>query len=230
LKSVAIIADIHSNIIALQEVMKSVKKADHILCAGDLVGYNPWPNESIRLIQEKGIHSIMGNHDAVIVDGSYDTMNPQAKLALQYTHKIISEENIEYLNSLSKKFTIQIEDVTLCAYHGSPLHPLRQYVYPWAPRNFVRTLVDMIEGNVLILGHTHIPMMFNFNDKLLINPGSVGQPRDKNPQASYMILQIEGSRINVEHHRVDYNIDVVMSKIVEEGLPLSLAHRLKKGI
>ncbi len=210
--------------------MKSVENADHILCAGDLVGYNPWPNESIRLIQEKGIQSVMGNHDAAIVDESYDTMNPQAKSALQYTHKIISEENIEYLNSLSKKLTIQVEDITLCAYHGSPLSPLRQYVYPWAPRRFLRTLVDMVEGNILILGHTHIPMIFTFTDKLLINPGSVGQPRDKNPQASYMILQIEGTKINLEHHRVDYNIDVVMSKIIEEELPISLAHRLKKGV
>ena len=230
MKSVAIIADIHSNIIALQEVMKSMKNVDHILCAGDLVGYNPWPNESIRFIQEKGIKSIMGNHDAAIVDGSYDTMNPQAKLALQYTHKKISQENIEYLNSISKKLTIQVEDVSLCAYHGSPLSPLRQYVYPWAPRRFLRTLVDMVEGEVLILGHTHIPMIFSFNDKLLINPGSVGQPRDKNPQASYMILQIEGKKINVEHHRVYYNIDVVMSKIIEDGLPIALAHRLKNGI
>jgi len=171
------------------------------------------------LVQEKGIQSIMGNHDAAIVDGSYDIMNPQAKLALQYTHKIISEENIKYLNSISKKLTIHIEDVTLCAYHGGPLSPLRQYVYPWAPRNFLRTLVDMVEGNVLILDHTHIPMIFDFNDKLLINLGSVGQPRDKNSQASYMILQIEGTKINVEHYRVDYNIDVVMSKIIEDGLP-----------
>jgi putative phosphoesterase len=157
-------------------------------------------------------------------------MNPQAKLALQYTHQIISDKNMEYLNSLSKKLTIQVEEVTLYTYHGSPIFPLRQYVYPWAPQRFLRTLVDMIEGNVLILGHTHIPMIFNFNDKILINPGSVGQPRDKNPKASYMILEIEGARINVEHHRVDYNIDIVMSKIIEDGLPISLAHRLKKGI
>lgn len=210
--------------------MKRVKNADHILCAGDLVGYNPWPNESIRLIRGKGIQSVMGNHDAAIVNRSYDIMNPQAKLALQYTHQIISDKNVEYLNSLSKKLTIQVEEVTLYTCHGSPIFPLRQYVYPWAPQRFLRTLVDMIEGNVLILGHTHIPMIFNFNDKILINPGSVGQPRDKNPKASYMILQIEGARINVEHHRVDYNIDIVMSKIIEDGLPISLAHRLKKGI
>lgn len=225
-----IIADVHSNIIALQEVMKREKHVDLILCAGDLVGYNSWPNECIRLIQENGIPSVLGNHDAAIAAGSYDTMNPQAKLALHYTHQIISDGNREYLNSLSKKLTIQVEDVTFCVYHGSPLFPLKQYVYPWAPQRFLRTLVDMVEGNVLILGYTHIPMLFNFNDKLLINPGSVGQPRDKNPQASYMILQIEGSRINVQHHRVDYNIDVVVSKIIEIGLPTFLAHRLRRGI
>jgi len=230
LKKVAVIADIHSNIIALQEVIRHVKNSDLILCAGDLIGYNPWPNECIRLIQQNRVQSVIGNHDAAIVAGSNDIMNPQAKFALQYTHQIISDENVEYLSSFSKKLTIQVEDVKLCIYHGSPLFPLKQYVYPWAPQGFLRMLVDMAESDILILGHTHIPMVFNFDDKLLINPGSVGQPRDKNPQASYMILQIEGERINVEQHRVDYNIDVVMSKIIEVGLSTFLAHRLKRGV
>ena len=230
MKNVAIIADIHSNIIALQEVMKRISYGDIVLFAGDLVGYNPWPNECIKLIQKKGIRSVIGNHDAAIVNGSYDSMNPQAKLALHYTRQIISDENMEYLNTLSKKLTIQVEDVIFCVYHGSPLFPLKQYVYPWTPKSTLRTFIDMVEGDILILGHTHIPMLFNFNNKLLINPGSVGQPRDKNPQASYMILQIEDTKINVEHHRVDYNVDVVMSKIIEVGLPTFLAHRLKRGV
>ncbi len=230
MKKVAVIADIHSNIIALQEIIRHVKKSDLILCAGDLIGYNPWPNECVRLVQQNRVQSVIGNHDAAIVTGSNDIMNLQAKLALQYTHQIISDENVEYLSSLSKKLTIQVEDVKFCVYHGSPLFPLKQYVYPWAPQRFLKMLIDMAESDILILGHTHIPMLFNFNDKLLINPGSVGQPRDKNPQASYMTLQIEGEKINVEHHRVDYDIDVVMNKIIEVGLSTFLAHRLKRGV
>jgi len=230
LKKVAVIADVHSNVIALQEVIKHVKNSDLILCAGDLIGYNPWPNECVKLIQQNRVHSVIGNHDAAIVARSNDVMNPQAKAALQYTRQIISDENVEYLNSISKKLTIQVEDLKICAYHGSPLFPLKQYVYPWAPQRFLRMLVDMAESDVLILGHTHIPMLFNFNNKLLINPGSVGQPRDKNPRASYMILQIEGQRISVEQHRVDYDTEVVMSKIIEVGLPPFLANRLKRGV
>ncbi len=118
MKKVAVIADIHSNIIALQEVIRHVKKSDLILCAGDLIGYNPWPNECVRLVQQNRVQSVIGNHDAAIVTGSNDIMNLQAKLALQYTHQIISDENVEYLSSLSKKLTIQVEDVKFCVYHA----------------------------------------------------------------------------------------------------------------
>ena len=228
---ILIISDIHANITALESVLSAAGEVDGVWCLGDLVGYGPDPNECVeRVRQLPNLVCLIGNHDAAIVNGSYDSMNPQAKLALHYTRQIISDENMEYLNTLSKKLTIQVEDVIFCVYHGSPLFPLKQYVYPWTPKSTLRTFIDMVEGDILILGHTHIPMLFNFNNKLLINPGSVGQPRDKNPQASYMILQIEDTKINVEHHRVDYNVDVVMSKIIEVGLPTFLAHRLKRGV
>ncbi|MBS3815451.1 MAG: metallophosphoesterase family protein, partial [Hadesarchaea archaeon] len=112
--------------------------------------------------------------------------------------------------------------------HGSPRRPLMEYIFPGSSNQELVRLTKGVNADIIILGHTHVPLERRIMGKLIINPGSVGQPRDRNPKASYMILKI-GRNIEVENNRVEYDIDLTMEKIEEVGLPEKLATRLNFG-
>ncbi len=219
---IAFISDIHGNLIALEEVLDSIGKTK-VVCLGDLVGYNPFPNEVVEIVKEKKIASIMGNHDYATLTGDVSWFNPIAARAILWTRKVLKEENFEFLSKL--KISL-IENDIYCV-HGSPLNPLEEYVFPDYPTNLLNKFLKVAKTKTVALGHTHVPFVRYLEEGIIFNAGSVGQPRDGDPRACYVIFDTK--KENVEIVRVEYDIDAVAKEIIKAGLPKELALRLYKG-
>lgn len=250
----AIIADIHANYEALQSVLEAieVEGIDDIFCCGDVIGYGADANktvEEIRRVAKDG--TILGNHDAAVLksdNGFIDFFNPLAKQAVQYHKEVLTEENVLWLGNLPE--SLHFEQFYFC--HASP-GDVHNYLA--TENDFHRAFgSSAVQGSwISFFGHTHMPACINcdglgiisfeeiasgrdtgdyeiplFDDlRYFINPGSVGQPRDENPKASFAIFDME--RKTIAFRRVSYDIDLAMAKIIAAGLPEHLAVRLKYG-
>jgi len=240
---ILVIADIHANLHALNSVLMDAKdNYDVAWCLGDIVGYGPDPNECIQAIKElPGFICLAGNHDCATV-GNMDlnTFNPIAYQALSWTQNTLTNESHNYLHKLNS--SMYIKDVTLA--HGSPNNPLWEYITDpdVANQNFVT-----IQGNLCLVGHTHIPRIFSHDSiecneitvdttrsfnlskrQYILNPGSVGQPRDQNPLAAYGILDLAEN--SWQQLRVAYDIRATQDRMIIEQLPEELIMRLSFGI
>jgi diadenosine tetraphosphatase ApaH/serine/threonine PP2A family protein phosphatase len=240
----AILADIHSNLAAFQAVLEDSEKRggfEEIWCLGDVVGYGPDPKECLQLLRQHRHLCIAGNHDGAAI-GEVDTsyFNHKAAAAAHWTASQLSAEDIDYLRHLP--LTLQQGDFTLA--HGSPREPIWEYVLSTqdAKANFA-----YFDTRFCLIGHSHVPLVFDLDqdnlcrlhqlpgelflkqteNRLIINCGGVGQPRDGDPRASYGILDDEKGI--VYHYRVNYDISATQQKMIKAGLPLRLAERLSYG-
>jgi predicted phosphodiesterase len=239
---ILVISDIHANLTALEAVVADAGEFDSAWCLGDLVGYGPDANECITLVQQlPNLLCIIGNHDAAAlryIDA--DTFNPEARAALHWTQQILTEESRIFLSSLTER--IQIDQVTLT--HGSPRHPVWEYLLD------TRTATlsfDYFDTPLCFVGHTHLPVIYSLQDtnhlarlsipepnqamqlpgRAIVNPGSVGQPRDRDPRAAFAIYDTE---TNVwDYRRVSYDIGAVQARMNAAGLPERHIHRLSAG-
>jgi len=219
---IGLISDVHSNLIALERVLEKLNSCDIIYCAGDVIGYYPYPEETIEKFMEEGILSVLGNHDNAILKSDFSGMNPYAVKALVYTEERLREKNFEWLASLP----VSIEAEYFKIYHGMPAEnesALTIYLFPYDP--LIDSFVEKY-GNIVI-GHTHIQFKKNFEKGFFVNPGSVGQPRDGDSRAAYAILDISSQQLKLE--RVEYNIDEVYEAVLNAGLPEFLGKRLYDG-
>ena len=237
---IAVLSDIHSNLAALEAVAKDMDRIDQLWVLGDVVGYGPQPNEVIAALQRLGARSVMGNHDGAAI-GTVDPadFNPDAARAIAWTASVIDENTRGYLAALPEVRT----DGDLTAVHGSPRDPVWEYVTSpaLAAPNF-----GAFETRLCLFGHTHMPIVFRQaadgvatvrvrpddpveldGSRCLINPGSVGQPRDGNPQSSYLVL--DSDRACLEYRRVSYDIEATQRSMREVGLPVRLIERLAYG-
>ncbi|MDI6902470.1 MAG: metallophosphoesterase family protein [Methanocellales archaeon] len=219
---IALISDIHSNLPALKAVLDIID-VDQILCAGDIVGYYPFPNEVIELVKEHDLRSIYGNHDKAVITGDTSWFNPIAASAIEWTRDNISLEGIKFLEELPAQ--LMFEDVAIV--HGSP-HDPDEYVYPTTSPAKLEKFLDQVSKKVLVLGHTHVQWSLELGDRKIINPGAVGQPRDGNPKAAYAILDTKSKEFTM--HRIGYDVEETASKTLEVGLPQHLARRLFFGL
>jgi len=240
----AILGDIHSNLVAFQAVLKDSEKRggfEEIWCLGDVVGYGPNPRECIQLLRQHRHICIAGNHDWAAI-GEVDTsyFNPEAAAACHWTASQLNSEDIDYLHHLP--LTLHQGDFTLT--HGSPKEPIWEYVLSvhTASANFA-----YFDTRFCLIGHSHVPLLFHFDqdnlcqlrqlpselflkqeeNRLIINCGGVGQPRDGDPRASYSILDDE-ERV-IYHYRVEYDISTTQQNMAKAGLPPRLATRLSYG-
>lgn len=242
-----IFSDIHGNIEAFEALMKFKRKhkIDHYICLGDLVGYGASPNEIIDGIKAlEPLSIIRGNHDKAACDPeSIKSFNPIAASAIFWTQQNITKENLKYLCGL-KKGPMRINDsTTIC--HGAPFD---EDYYIFGEFDAAEAFLHL-ETKVNFFGHTHYPFIYKENDHLvegifltrfsqdiklqdnfryLINPGSVGQPRDRNTKSACAIYDSSANKISF--HRVAYDIAKAQKKIKEAGLPPALAERLNIGI
>jgi len=228
---IAIISDIHSNLDAIQTVIANLPTYDELLCLGDIVGYGPQPNEVIEQVQHlKPAAVLMGNHDYAVVTGDTSGFSAHATVAVDWTRQHITEQNQHYLSKLPPSTKLDLSGVPLALFHGSPSDPLTEYIFPGIPERMARKLIQAGGAPLVFLGHTHMPMVYSFQGEMLANPGSVGQPRDGDPRASFALLTISNGRFSFHISRVEYDIDSVASKIHRAGLPEFLANRLYVGM
>ena len=237
---ILVFSDIHSNLSALEAVLAAAGNVDAYWCLGDIVGYGPDANECIARVKElPNLVCVRGNHDAATL-GEVDqqTFNHEASLAITWTKRNLKAEGMEYLMSLPEKLVIN--DVTIV--HGSPHNPVWDYVmdYMTASRMF-----QFYNTRICLVGHTHVPAIWKEAEvtppkgpvmdfhktkiltKTILNPGSVGQPRDHDPRASYAIFDPDES--TWELRRTNYDIESVQSRIKKSGLPWRHAMRLAEG-
>lgn len=222
LMKVAVIADIHANFPALEKVLEDIRGAP-IFCCGDLVGYNTFPNEVIDLIRTNNATSILGNHDLAVLTGDTGWFNSEAIKAIEWTAGKLTTENRSFLEALPRAY----ENEFYMA-HGSPKNQLEGYIFSDDPDYVFSDFFNYTERDIIILGHTHMPFVKKIDGKLIFNPGSVGQPRDSDPRASYAILDTEKKEVKIK--RVGYDIEKTSTAIMKAGLPKRLGIRLFRGI
>ncbi len=223
---IALLADVHANLPALEAVLKDVEivGADQIWVAGDLVGYNPWPNEVVQALKERRVRAIRGNHDRAVLTGNTAWFNDVAAAAVRWTRIVLTPASVGYLTSLDDRVRIPTPEGMIAMFHGSPRND-DEYVMPWAADHL---LVRMAHAPFVILGHTHIPMAFTTRYGILVNPGSVGQPRDNDPRAAWALLDTRWG--TVLQRRVPYDVGAVVAAIHKAGLPPELGDRLRAGV
>jgi predicted phosphodiesterase len=242
IQRIGIFSDIHGNFQALEAVLRILEEqeeVDRLYCCGDIVGYGGNPNECVELLREKEIPVVAGNHDHAalgLTDTSY--FNEIAKTAIQWTGEVLKPENAEFIRSLP----MHIVDEEVLIVHSSPKDP-----DAW---NYILTLGDArinfeyFEEQICFVGHSHQPFIIESSKgnlscpsqptiavkqdhRYLINVGSVGQPRDGNPDASYAIYDRKEERIEIK--RVTYDMNGAQDAIRVQGLPVQLAERLSHG-
>lgn len=240
-----VVSDIHSNIVAFEAVLDDTQRHggfDRILCLGDIIGYGPWPNECIQRLRETDHVAVAGNHDwAGINKIPVTSFHSDAASACLWNGSQLQADNVSYLFDLP--LTTTEDDFTLV--HGSLRDPLWEYLL--GPKSAKENL-DLLQTSYLLVGHSHLPMLFfeqikgddltellcepgssfDFDqNRVILNPGSVGQPRDGDPRASYVLYDSEFRVANL--YRVDYSIDLVQQEMVRVGLPSRMSERLRDG-
>jgi len=224
---VLVLSDVHSNLPAIEAVFDDAGCWDAGICAGDIVGYGPHPQECIDQISFKGFSTVTGNHDRAVATVETDWFNDDAQEAIRINRSMLPSASLRWLGSLPTGLSHEFNGVNVLVYHGSPTQPLTSYVFQTEAETHVKEYLLQTGADVLILGHTHIPYTVQWGNSLILNPGSVGQPRDGDPRASYLILDTES--LKAEHRRVKYNIDATAEAIDAAGLPHRFATRLYRG-
>ncbi len=237
-----IFSDIHGNLEALQAVLKRMDElgVERRVCLGDVVGYGPNPNECVELVREHSHIAILGNHDSVALGWeASESFNFYARRAIEWTREVLTPESQDYLKALRY---LEAEN-DLCFVHASPHSPADWY--------YITDLEDAADSfnffreRICFIGHTHFPVIvvkendqtFRICDtytyetrpgeRLLVNDGSVGQPRDRNPLASFAVCDSETGAVEVL--RVDYPVAVTQEKMRALGFADFLIHRLEEG-
>jgi len=242
---VAVISDIHGNWHALDAVLHALgeERPDAVWCLGDVVGYGPRPNECCGAVAERADHGLCGNHDLGVL-GEIDlrSFTDDAATSAAWTQRVLSEDARLYLASLEP--SAEVPNAGAALYHASPLDPVWEYVLS---EETARAALAATSAPLVLVGHSHVPLAISQNGgavqgelapggteielterRWLLNPGSVGQPRDGDPRAAYLLLDLE-TRF-ASFRRVAYSIADTQRELRECGLPEALAARLEHGV
>jgi diadenosine tetraphosphatase ApaH/serine/threonine PP2A family protein phosphatase len=240
---VLVISDIHANLTALEAVLVNAGKVDETWCLGDMVGYGPDPNECVnRLRQLPKLTCLMGNHDyAATGELALEAFNTEARRSLVWQREHLTAEGLAFLRELPQDIQTR-DDISMA--HGSPRDPVWEYVLNTL---VARINLEYFQTPWCFVGHSHFQAIFQYNvenddmtievppadehygliGRAILNPGSVGQPRDRDPRAAYAIYYPETHLW--EPRRVEYDIKSVQKRITEAGLPPRHAERLAGG-
>jgi len=219
--TVALISDIHANKPALDAVLDDMPSVDGFVNAGDTVGYNPYPSECLEAVRDHRMATVQGNHDRAVGGEASFGFHSTAGRAVEWTERHLDDGAVEWLGGLPQESETVFGGTRVKVVHGAPGAPDR-YTYP---ADFSPSLLS--GEDVLVLGHTHVQAKERFDEGVVVNPGSVGQPRDGDPRAGYALLDEETG--DVELRRVEYPVSQVQDEIRRAGLPESLAERLAEG-
>lgn len=254
---IALFSDIHANLPALEACFKSIEeqKPDAIYCLGDLVGYNIWANEVISEIRRRGIPTIAGNYDEGIglmsdeCGCAYktDTEKDMGKISISYTNSIVKPEERKYLRTLPAhikvEFQLNEDKLNLLLVHGSP-RKINEYLFEDRDEKSLLRIMEQADADIMCFGHTHKPYhrmlptepTENTHYRHAINIGSVGKPKDGNPQGGYVMLTINADSsitnkdaVQVEFIRFDYDIEKAAKAVEDSPLPNEYAEMLRNG-
>ncbi len=238
---IGVLSDIHANLPALEAVLAAMPSVDAIWQLGDVVGYGPFPDQVVARLRETGAEGVRGNHDAAAL-GELDTgdFNVDARRAIEWTRSVVAGDTLAWLRSLPQR--TELEGFTLV--HGSPRDPTWEYV---TSTPVARAGIAAMTTHNGLHGHTHVPIAFLLDDgrletvgpadgsrltidgrRMLVNPGSVGQPRDGIPTASWLLLDTDADAIT--WHRTAYDVAPVQAAMLDAGLPARLVERLSYGL
>ncbi|WP_313693125.1 metallophosphoesterase family protein [Halorarum halobium] len=229
-----LISDVHGNRVALEAVLADMPPVDGLLCAGDVVGYGPWPGACVAELRERDVPTVSGNHDRAVVAGSAPRFNSMGQAGVEYAHRELDATALDWLASLPE--ATMIADGRVATVHD---HPTRRNHYTY-PEEFGAGLLAAAgnadgrigqatgdDPDVLVLGHTHVQGHERFPEGVVVNPGSVGQPRDRDPRAAYAVLDLDD--LTVDERRVAYDVDEVVAAVQDAGLPEQIGTRLSEG-
>lgn len=212
-RRVGVLSDVHGNAVALAAVLQDMPSVDALVCAGDIVGYGPSPGSCLETIRDKGVPTVAGNHDRAVVQGRpYESGD-------EYAHRTLSESALAWLSDLPRDRTLF--DGRLKVVHDHP-EERNRYTIPAA---FDPGLLGA--EDVLVLGHTHIQHAETFDDGIVVNPGSVGQPRDGDPDAAYAVVDLTAG--TVDCRRVPYDISLVQDRIEATDIDAHNGERLTQA-
>jgi diadenosine tetraphosphatase ApaH/serine/threonine PP2A family protein phosphatase len=240
---VLIVSDIHANQVALEAVLQDAPAHEAVWCLGDVIGYGPNPNECVEIVRDlPNLICLTGNHDAAAMGGvDLSSFNPEARQSLEWTQSVLDQDTVAFLKERPEVVEAS-KHVTLA--HGSPRFPVYEYLLDTrsATENF-----DYFKTDYCFVGHTHLPVLFYLEPgdymsrlavppintvtelapRAILNPGSVGQPRDRDPRSSYAIYDTESHFW--DYRRVEYDIKETQRRMQEIGLPPRHAERLEGG-
>lgn len=243
----ALVSDIHANLPALEAVARDIE-ARHDIAAtyhlGDLVGYAPWPNETVALLRERGVVGVAGNYDSTTADGykhcgckyEHPRQEELSHLSYEWTRRHTSLETKQYLASLPFRIDLRplgghLSGPTVTLLHGN--HVLNTvYVDEDRSDGFLEKMGNAVgaqAGDVVCFGHTHVPWHRIVDHVHYVNTGSVGRPKDGDWRAGYVFLEVAREEVRVEVIRVDYDVEKAARAIIESDLPSDLAEYLRTG-
>ena len=213
---IGLIADIHSNLPALDAMLRALANVDMLVCAGDLVGYYNSPNEVCALIRDKAQFVVRGNHEDLLSDTS-----PQAvdDMYTDWTRSVLAADNLRWLTSLPEESEFRIDEALVHVRHTVKSG---EYVYPGSP---LLSRIHLGFSELMVIGHTHHPMMEHCGAGTVVNPGSVGQPRDLDPRPSFAVLETNTGE--VVFGRTEYDIQHLQSELRSLKWDEALINRLQ---
>lgn len=240
MKQITVFGDIHANLPALQAVLADMRQRgldENLFCLGDLVGYGTFPDEVIEVIRGLGIPTIMGNYDQGVGNDSddcgcaYRTEEARrlGEQSIAWSNAHTSPENKAFLRELYREIPLELGDLRVLLVHGSP-RKINEYLYEDRPDSSFERIMDHVNVDVLVCGHTHLPYHKILpSGRHVINAGSVGKPKDNNPQACYVVLRADGQDLQVEFIRVPYDVEMAAMAIETTQMPDVFAQMLRDG-
>ena|GEM_PF-439827 len=224
MSKIRVLSDIHSNSEALRAVLSSSSDIDKIFCCGDVIGYYPNVSQTVDLLKEYGVVSIKGNHEQSVCNNAPISTNQVGLDSFDMTIRNMTREDRAYLESLPQELSVQFDGVRLFLVHGGPEDCFSQYIYPDSDISFSSFHPD---ADIIVLGHTHFPMLAKRDGRIVLNPGSCGQPRDLDFRASSVV--VDTVERTVCFHRHIYDVDSFFRECLAKGVNEELALRLYAG-
>lgn len=239
MEKIIIFGDVHANLPAIEAVLSDIDahQLQDVYCLGDLVGYGTNPNEVIAIVQERGFPTIMGNYDLGVGNDSDDCgcayTNPVSealgKRSIAWSNAHTSGENKAFLRKLVDKIPLQLGDLRVLLVHGSPRR-VNEYLFEDRPVKSLERIMDGVDVDVLVCGHTHIPYHRILpSGRHVINAGSVGKPKDGDPRACYLELEVDGKQLSASFQRVLYDVERAAKAIETSEMPDEYADMLRAG-
>lgn len=240
MKKITIFGDIHANLPALEAVFADMEQrglSDNLYCLGDLVGYGTFPNEVVNIIRERQIPTIMGNYDQGVGNNSDDCgcayktdfAKQLGEQSIAWSNAEVTEDNKAFLRNLEAQITLEIGNFRVLLVHGSP-RKINEYLYEDRSNASLERIMDSIDADVMICGHTHLPYhRILESGRQVINAGSIGKPKDNNPDACYIVLSVKDDVLDVEFIRVAYDIEKIATHIESTAMPNEFATMLRDG-